>query len=127
MKDTIHLKCGLSQTPKNARTISKIQQLASSKKKEKYGCINQPIFPTIQITNVIPDILHLFLRKSDTLINLLIMELRRMDGIEKIKIKEFYKSSTNFLHTYVEFLNQNCKISFHMYVEKDTKQLKWRP
>ena len=49
-----------------------------------------------------------------------------MDGIEKIKIKEFSKSNASFLHTYVKFLNQNCKISFHMYLEKDTSQLKWR-
>ena len=49
-----------------------------------------------------------------------------MDCIEKIKIKEFNKSNVSFLHTYVEFLNQNCKISFHMHLEKDTSQLKWR-
>ena len=30
-----------------------------------------------------------------------------MDGIENIKIKEFNKSNASFLHTYVEFLNQN--------------------
>lgn len=119
----------ISDTQKSARTISEIQELASLRKKkgnQKYGCINQPLFPTIQIDHVIPDILHLFLRISDTLINLLIMELRRMDGIEKIKIKEFNKSNASFLHTYVEFLNQNCKISFHMYLQKDTSQLKWR-
>lgn len=49
-----------------------------------------------------------------------------MDGIEKIKIKELNKSNATFLHTYVDFLNHNCKISFHMYLEKDTSQLKWR-
>ena len=118
----------ISDTQKHARTISEIKRLASLNKKGnlKYGCINQPLFPTIHITHVIPDILHLFLRISDTLINLFIMELRRMDGIEKIKMKEFSKSNANCLHAYVEFLNKDCKISFHMYLEKDTSQLKWR-
>ena len=49
----------ISDTHKNARTISEIKQLASLKKKDnqKYGCINQPLFPTIDITHVIPDML----------------------------------------------------------------------
>ena len=59
--------------------------------------------------------LHLFLRISDVLINLFIMELRRMDGIEKIKIKEFSKSNANFLHTYVEFLTKRLH-NFFSYV-----------
>ena len=70
------------------RTVEEIQHLATlSKNKEKYGCIQQPLFPSIPIHQVIPDILHLFLRICDVLINLLILELRTMDGIEKLKKK----------------------------------------
>ena len=54
--------------PSSNHTISK-----------KYGCIYQPLFPSIPIDRVIPDILHLFLRISDILINLLILELKE-DG-----------------------------------------------
>ena len=62
------------------RTVEEIQHLATlSKNKEKYGCIHQPLFPSIPIHRVIPDILHLFLRICDVLINLLILELRTMD------------------------------------------------
>lgn len=45
-----------------ARTIEEIQMCAKVKKRgtEKYGCIRQPIFPTIKINHIIPDILHLF-------------------------------------------------------------------
>ena len=73
-----------------ARTIDEIKHLALVKNKDsKYGCIHQPLFPCIPIDYVIPDILHLFLRISDTLINLLILDLRRMDGIEKFRSQEF--------------------------------------
>ena len=68
------------------RKVQEIQHLATlSKNKEKYGCIQQPLFPSIPIHRVIPDILHLFLRICDVLINLLILKLRTMDGIEKLK------------------------------------------
>ena len=40
-----------------------------------------PLFPTIPLTNVVIDNLHLFLR---VLINLLIVELRRQDAIDKV-------------------------------------------
>jgi len=41
----------------------------------------------IEIKNVIPDILYLFLGICDVLNNLLILEFRRMDGIEKATAK----------------------------------------
>ena len=44
-------------------------------------------FPCIPIARVIPDILHLFLRILDVLTNLLISELRRLDGIDKVNAK----------------------------------------
>ena len=105
------------------RTIEEIQQLAL---KKKYGCIQQPLFPSIPIDHVIPDILHLFLRISDVLTNLLILDLRRMDGIEKIRESEFKQTKAKNLDQYITFLNVNCKIPFYMYVDKESKHLKWR-
>ena len=53
-----------------ARTIEEIKQLALVNNKDlKYGCIHQPLFPSIPIDHIIPDILFLFLRISDILIN----------------------------------------------------------
>ena len=116
-----------SSVEEGARTIDEIQKLALKKKKDlKYGCIHEPIFPSIPVDRVIPDILHLFLRISDILINMLILELRRMDGIEKLKTKEFKQSTVKNLNTYITYLNINCKICFHMYVDKDSNVLKWR-
>lgn len=110
---------------KGARTIEDIQRLAALKKRG-FGCARQPIFPSIPIDHVIPDVLHLFLRICDVLINLLILELRRLDGIEKSKLQTFDRSKTRHVVKYEEFLNNECKISFHMYLDKEKKTLKWR-
>ena len=50
-------------------SISKNSLLPKTKKyiEERCGCIRQPLFPSIPIDYVVPDILHLFLRVSDVL------------------------------------------------------------
>ena len=74
---------------KGTQTIAEIQKFAETKKKatEKYGCVRQPLFPSINVDHIISDVLHLFLRISDVLINLLITELRRLNGLEKLGYK----------------------------------------
>lgn len=105
--------------------IQECQQIKKRKNNEdlKCGCINQPIFPCIPITRVIPDILHLFLRISDVLTNLLISELRRLDSIDKVNSKVTAK---NRITLYEKFLTEECKISFHFYTEKESSEVKWR-
>jgi len=78
----------MEDTLKGVRTVDEIQNLAKSKRKgiEKYGCVRQPLFPTIQVDHIIPDVLHLFLRICDVLVNLLITDLRRIDGIDKARV-----------------------------------------
>ena len=105
-----------------ARTIASISKgslLPKTKKynEEKCSCIWQLLFPSIPTDHVVPDILYLFLRVSDVLTNLLIVELRCLDGINK-----------NTLHfdKYITFLNEDCKVSFHTYQDKESKVLKWR-
>jgi len=73
---------------------------------------------------VIPDILHMFLRIADILINLLILELRRQDGIEKCK--ELDRSKARHVTVYEDHLNKACKIPFQFYICKNTNTLKWR-
>ena len=106
-----------------ARSIDEIQKCAKVKKykkNEKYGCINQPLFPCIPIKRVVPDILHLFLRISDVLTNLLIVKLMRLDGLDKSK------SNNDHLTRYENFLNEECKVSFHFYTDKSSRNTKWR-
>ena len=60
---------------------------------DKFCCVYEPLFPIIKVPNVVPDILHFFLRVCDTFVNLFIVELRRVDGIKKAttKIKDLKK------------------------------------
>ena len=107
---------------KGARTINEIQTLAKlpkSRKDKKYGCVRQPVFPYIPVDHIIPDTLHLFLRVTDVLINLLIRDLRRLDALKNSK------SNLN-IDKYITFLKEKCKISFHIYHDKESKELKWR-
>ena len=73
----------LSDTTKGARTINEIETLLKKPPKQRYGCVRAPLFPLIPIDHVIIDTLHLFLRIADILINLLILDIRRQDGVEK--------------------------------------------
>ena len=81
-------------TTKGARTIAVIQSLSQKPKTKRMGCCKNPIFAFIPIDHVLIDTLHLFfhvlidtlhlfLRVVDILINLLIQDLRREDGILK--------------------------------------------
>ena len=43
-----------------ARTVESIISCLTKSKANRYGCIHAPLFPTISITHIIPDVLHLF-------------------------------------------------------------------
>ena len=118
----------ITDTNKGARTIDEIKQFCSRSSKcgvETFGCIKEPIFSSTPIDHVIPDILHLFLRISDVLTNLLILELRRLDGIEK-QVRALNRDKATNVTQYEHFLNHQCKISFQWYVNKESKALQWR-
>lgn len=69
------LEWSLTDRKKGVRTITEIAELAKLGKssKRRYNCSRSPII----------DSLHLFFRISDVLINLLIRDLRFIDGLEK--------------------------------------------
>ena len=71
-----------------ARTIEEIQRL-SKRGSEKFGCARQPLFPMIPIDHMIPDVL-----KGSRLI--------------------LIGSKAAHVAKYEKFLNEQCKISFHM-------------
>ena len=107
----------IADATKGARTIDEIKQFCSRLSKhgvEIFGCIKEPLFSSIPIDHIIPDILHLFLRISDILTNLLILELRRLDGIEK-QVKALNRDKATNVTQYEHFLNHQCKISFQWY------------
>ena len=111
---------------KGARTIEEIKRFAAlPKSRKRYNCSRNPLFEFIPIDHVIIDTLHLFLRISDILINLLIQDLRRQDGIEK-SISKFDRGKSCNLSRYESFLNEKCQVHFQWYVSQDTKKLQWR-
>ena len=93
------------------------------KSSKKYNCSHPPLFDMIPMHKVIIDNLHLFLRISDLLINLLITDIRRLDGIEKVTSPDLDKC--RHMKKYEDLMNK-CKIQFRFYVCKDTNKLKWR-
>ena len=108
---------------KGARTVDEIEQLSKLSKAKCFSCCAVPIFKFIPIDHVIIDTLHLFLRISDVLINLLIQDLRRQDGIAKATLDREKHSN---VVSYETFLNTVCKIHFRWYTSQETKQLQWR-
>ena len=75
----------ITDVSKRARTVQSISENSklSARSKKKFNCARVPLFPMIPISRVVIDNLHLFLRITDNLVNLLITDLRRLDGIEK--------------------------------------------
>ena len=77
--------------------------------------------------DVIIDTLHLFLRISDVLIDLLIRELRRSDAIEKKTTFSDGFPRDKYKHTasYEEFV-ESIGISFNFRINKESKKLEYR-
>jgi len=113
-------KWSITDPKKGARTIEEIAQKSKLPKsnKQKFNCSRTPIFPFIPLRVVI-DSLHLFLRIGDVLINLLIRDLRFLDGVDKAT-SVITPDSTN-LKSYEEFLNKSCKIRFRWFIDKDSE------
>ena len=113
------LKWSITDESLGARTVEDITRRSKfgKKSKERFNCYRKPMFDYIPMHHVVIDTLHLFLRICDVLINLLIRDIRVLDGIEK---------SNSNLNRYESFLNNECKIHFQFYNDKDSKTLKWR-
>ena len=115
---------------KGARSIQEIQQQLNirSRSGERYNVKHSPLFPSIPLDHVVIDSLHLFLRISDTLINLLILELQRQDAVDKKKKFNdgFERSKYKHMAGWETYLNDTLKIPFNWFVCKDSKKLKWR-
>ena len=66
----------MTDATNGARTIEENVRLCSSAPSTKFNVSNLPLFPSIPLTNVVVNNLHIFLRVSDVLIDLVIVELR---------------------------------------------------
>lgn len=108
----------ITDQAKGARTIEEIISKSKLGKRNpsRYNCSHEPLFPFVPIERVVIDSLHMFLRISDTLTNLLIRDLFIHDQSQK----------TKYLETYKTFLNEVCSIRFKWNESRDKKELKYR-
>ena len=72
-------------------------------------------------------IYYIYFLECDVLINLLLVELQRQDDLNKkeSRSKETRSDSVPLLTVYENVLKE-CKICFHFYQDKASKQPKWR-
>ena len=127
-RSDIHREWSLSDRDKGARTTEENVQLSQrSRARKEYNVTNRPLFSTIPLTHVVIDNLHLFLRTSDVLIDLLIVELRRQDAIENVK-KFSNPDLTKYGHLqrYQTFVSSLGIPGFEFYVGRSSKELKCR-
>ena len=70
----MQIQWSITDVIRGARTVKEIVEKykLGKRNKNRYNCINPPLFPFIPIKQVIIDTLHLFLRISDKLTDLLI-------------------------------------------------------
>ena len=73
-RHNMKLKWSITDEQQGARGVEEITTMSKLCKnnKNKYNCSHEPMFSFIPIHQVVIDTLHLFLRISDVLINLLI-------------------------------------------------------
>ena len=122
--DTLQ-KWSIMDTDYGARTLEENIALAQSRAKEKFNVINNPIFPTIPQTCVVVDNLHMLLRVCDVLIDLLLMELRHLDCIDKVvKLKSL--DSLKYIKLYEQTLQMIGIGDFSFWIGKESKKLKFR-
>ena len=112
----------------STRTVEdtiKIAQLPQSK--HNFGVQASPIFQTIPLHHVVINNLHLFLRVTDTLIDLLILELRRQDALHSTKkFSKFDRSKAKHFASWETFLSSLGIPNAKFYIGKASKELKWR-
>ena len=115
----------ITDESKGARTVDKISVW---QRRGRYSCKNVPLFDFIPVKNVVIDVLHLFLRISDVLIQELIIELKRSDAINDHQIfnKGFDREKNVHMAEYESFLRKDLNISFNWNVNRDSKKLEYR-
>ena len=116
-------KWSISDVRFGARTVEESTSIALSRSK-KYNVSHPPMFQTIPLTRVVVGNLHMFLRVADTLIDLLILELRRLDKIDKAtKVKSI--DQLKYVKKYEDTIKMLGITGFSFWIGKESKKLKW--
>ena len=117
----------LSDQSQGARTIDENVSNAEKRGKKQFNVSRTPLFPMIPLSRVVIDNLHLFLRIADVLIDLLIVELKRHDAIDRTKkFSSFDPEKYKHLDKFQKFVSGLGIPGYAFYVGKDSKHLKSR-
>ena len=103
----------VTDSEKGARTMSEIKEMASD------------VEVNMDVSHVVIDTLHLQLRISDVLMNLLLADLERHDELKKLNLKEFDPTKLPYMAKFQAFLNDDCSIPFQITIN-EKKEAKWR-
>ena len=108
--------------------LKKTEYSRLPKSRQKFNVSNPPLFPTIPLSHVVIDNLHLFLRVSDVLIDLLVTELRRQDCIDQCWRfnGQFNISKFKHIERLEQFVSSLGIPLFGFYIGQTSKQLKCR-
>ena len=124
------LEWSITDPTKGARSLEeliKTVQLPNNSKTVKYGYDKLPLFKdVVPINRYMIDMLHLFLRISDSLINLLVKDCTLIDKFESWTLTRFDVTEFKHLHAFQKFLNEKCKVNFKFVWLSETKKLTWR-
>lgn len=95
--------------------LRSIEQIKACALRKHYSCINEPLFDFIPLPNVVPDLLHLFLRITDRLFSKFIWSLRQADNITRT-----VSSIDPTLHTHISKFETAVKafgVSFRIWID----------
>lgn len=116
----------LTDTSEGARTIEETLELSQlPRSRKQFNVSNTPIFPTIPLTRVVIDNLHV--SSSVRCVAELITELRRQDSIEKVKrFSSFDIAKYKHIQGFQEFITSLGIPGFEFYIGQSSKELKCR-
>ena len=116
----------ISDVTHGARMIEENCTLSKKRKKE-FNVSHEPLFPSIPLTHIVIDNLHMFLRVSDVLIDLLILELKRQNCIDKVKkFTAFEPQKYRHLDSYQNFVSSLGIPGYQFWIGRNSKELKIR-
>ncbi len=105
---------------KGARCLEEASKKCSEKKtSDKLGYIKKPIMDFIDFDSCVIDLLHLFLRITDRLMDLLIAKIIQLDKNDSadLNMRPNFKTLMNFIKT-------NCKLTNPYYIKEKKVHLR---
>ena len=125
-RPNVDVEWSITDTSLGARTIEENVELSQSRRK-RFNVSRHPLFPTIPLSHVVIDNLHMFLRVSDVLLNQLLDRLKAEDAIDKArKFTSWDITRHKHLKAYEDFMKSLSIPNYQFYLGKNSRVLKVR-